>query len=92
MRRYRGVMWHDILTYFHDDRFRHASGIKLISSQIWEAALLELLMGIIYVERSRGMIYLSRFMQTGADVQAILQVCLRNPNGCDVGIIDWKDT
>jgi hypothetical protein len=34
------------------------------------------------------MIYLPSFMKSGTDIQAILRFCLRNLNGCNIGIID----
>jgi hypothetical protein len=46
-----GLRWHDIRTKFHDDWFRHSSNVKLITSVVWEAALLVLLMGRIYEVR-----------------------------------------
>jgi hypothetical protein len=39
---------HDICTKFHDDRFRHSSNIKVITSIVCEAAVLVLQMGGIY--------------------------------------------
>jgi hypothetical protein len=40
---------------------------------------------------SCGMILLPRFMRTGTGVQAILRFCLRNSNGCKVGITDGTE-
>jgi hypothetical protein len=41
-------MWHDIHNNFHDNLFRHSSNIKVTTSTISEAAVLILLMGMIY--------------------------------------------
>jgi hypothetical protein len=40
---------------------------------------------------SDGMINTSSFIKTGTGAQAILRFCLRNLNGCNVGIIDGND-
>jgi hypothetical protein len=40
--------WHDIRTKLHDDQFRHASNIEVITSKISEVAVLVLPMGEIY--------------------------------------------
>jgi hypothetical protein len=40
---------------------------------------------------SRGVIYLSSFMQIGAGVQAILRFSLSNSKGCNVGITDGSE-
>jgi uncharacterized protein YraI len=37
------------------------------------------------------MIYIPSFMKIGTVVQAMLRFCLRNLNGCDVGINDGRD-
>jgi hypothetical protein len=39
---------------------------------------------------SCGMIFLSRYMKTGTDIQAILRFCLRKLRGYYVGITDEK--
>jgi hypothetical protein len=43
-----GLRWHDIHTKFHEHWFRHAGNIKVITLTISEAAVLVLLMGMIY--------------------------------------------
>jgi hypothetical protein len=40
---------------------------------------------------SCGMIHIPSFMKIGTGVQAILRFCLRNLQGCDVGITDGRD-
>jgi hypothetical protein len=49
-----GLSWHDMRTKFHDDRFMHSSNIKVITSRIWEVAVLVLLVGGIYEVCRRG--------------------------------------
>jgi hypothetical protein len=46
--------WHasgDISSKIHDDPLRHSSNVKVITSTILEAAVLVLLMGVIYEAR-----------------------------------------
>jgi hypothetical protein len=40
---------------------------------------------------SCGMMYIPRFMKIGADIQAILRLCLRSLRDCNVGITDGWD-
>jgi hypothetical protein len=40
---------------------------------------------------SCGMICLASFMKTDSGVQAIVRFCLRNFNGCNVGITDGRE-
>jgi hypothetical protein len=42
-------MCHDILTKFHEDRYRRSSNIKNFASEIREAAMLVLLRGRIMI-------------------------------------------
>jgi hypothetical protein len=44
-------MWHDIHNKFHGNLFRHSSNIKVITSTNSDAAVLVLLMGMIYEVR-----------------------------------------
>jgi hypothetical protein len=43
-----GFILRDMHTKFHDDRFGHSSNVKGITSTIWEAAVLVLLMERMY--------------------------------------------
>jgi hypothetical protein len=43
---------HYVHTKLHDDWFRHSSNINVITSAIWNAAVLEVLMGGMYEVRS----------------------------------------
>jgi hypothetical protein len=40
---------------------------------------------------SCGMAFLPTFMKTGTGVHAILRFCLRNLNGCNVGITEGEE-
>jgi hypothetical protein len=42
------LIWHDFLTTCHDDRLRHSSNLKVITSTAREASVLVILMGMIY--------------------------------------------
>jgi hypothetical protein len=48
VRSWDGLRWHDIYTKSHDDRFKHSSNIKNITSTVWEDMVLVLLMREIY--------------------------------------------
>jgi hypothetical protein len=97
--RWDGLRWHHIHTKSHDDQFKHSSNVKGITSTIWEAIVLVLLMRGIYDVRhwdavemaSCVIIYILCFMKTGTGVQAILGFCLRNLRGCNAGITDGRD-
>jgi hypothetical protein len=56
VRRWDGLRRYDIQTKFHDNWFRHSSDIKGITSAIWEAAVLALLIrGINYIRHWDGL-------------------------------------
>jgi hypothetical protein len=62
----RGALrWHDIHVKFHEDWRGHSRNIKIITSKIWETAVLVILMGGIYAVQmaSCGMIYTPRFIK-----------------------------
>jgi hypothetical protein len=88
------VSWYDIHTKYHDDWFKHSSNINAITSTIWEATVLVLLMRGIYDVHvqmgSCGMIYLPSFMKIGTGIQAISRFCLSNLSGCNVDITDGR--
>jgi hypothetical protein len=46
-----GLRRHDVRTEFHEDWLGHSGNIKVITSTIWEAAVLVLLTGAIYEVR-----------------------------------------
>jgi hypothetical protein len=50
MCRLDGIRWHGVHTNFQDDRLSSSSNIKVIIYKIGEAAVLVLLMGVIYYE------------------------------------------
>jgi hypothetical protein len=93
--RWPQLAWH-IDIKFHDDWFRNSSNIKGITSTIWEAALLILLMRGIYDVRHWDDlrwhdIYIPSFLKIGTCAQAILRFRLRNLGGWNVGITDGRD-
>jgi tetrahydromethanopterin S-methyltransferase subunit D len=48
VRRWYGFIWHNIITNFHDDRFRHLSNTIIITATIWIAVVSVLLIEGIY--------------------------------------------
>jgi hypothetical protein len=90
-----GLRWHYVHTESHDDQFRHSSNIEGITSTVWEAVVLVLLVRGIYNVRHwdgvSGMIFLPSIMKIGTGLQAILRFCLRNLRGSNVGITGGRD-
>jgi hypothetical protein len=66
IRRSDGVMWHDKLTKFLYDRFRHLCSTKVNISNISEASVLVLLMEEM---ASGGMIYIPSFIHIQTHTQ-----------------------
>jgi hypothetical protein len=86
-----GLIWHDKVTKFHEDWLGNPGNIKAITSAIWEAAVLALLMGRIYDvcrwdELRWHDTYIPSFMTIGSGIQLILRVHPKNLGGCGVGI------
>jgi hypothetical protein len=53
--RWDGLRWDDMHTKFHEDWLGHSSNIKVITSTVWEAVVLALLLrGIYYILRWHG--------------------------------------
>jgi hypothetical protein len=76
------LRWHDIYIYiYYDDQFRHSINIKVITSIIWEDALLVLLMIYIYIY-----IWSMPLRWAQTEVQEILRFYFSNLTGYNVGI------
>jgi hypothetical protein len=77
--RWDDLRWRDIHMKFHEDWFEHLGNIKALTSTIWEAEVLVLLMGTIYeVRRWDGLrwhdICIPSPMAIGSGIQVILRV------------------
>jgi hypothetical protein len=74
---WNGLRSHDIHTKIHDDRLKHLSNIEAISSAIWEAAILVLLLGgiceIFHWDGSSGMIHTPSFIKISSGFQKLLR-------------------
>jgi hypothetical protein len=77
VRHWGGLRWHDTHTKFHDDRFRNSGNIKVITTAVWEAAMLVLLVTGIYEVchwdgiRSNDT---SRFMAIGWGIKTVRRI------------------
>jgi hypothetical protein len=80
-------------TKFHEDWLGHSSNIKSITSTVWEAIVLVLLLRGTYDARhwEDTSVMISSFMKIGTGVQEILRFCLRYMRGCNSGITDGRD-
>jgi hypothetical protein len=81
-------------TEIDDDRFRHSSNIKVITSEIWDTAVLVLLMGGIYeVHRWDGFMWYDIQTKFHEDCYkcSTWRFCLNNLRRCNVGITDRRD-
>jgi hypothetical protein len=77
VRRWGGFMPHDILTEFHDVRFRYLSNITIITTIISEAVMFILLVEGIYELRLgdgfRCRYILPSFIKIGSGIQKLIQ-------------------
>jgi hypothetical protein len=68
--RWRAFRWHDKLTKFRDDRFKHLSNITATISETWMLVLLiERSMKYAIEMASCDIMYILSFMKIGTDVQ-----------------------
>jgi hypothetical protein len=90
-----GRIRHSIHTMFHDDRFRHLSNTKVITTTVWEPAVLVLLMGEIYESRRwdefRWHDIRTSFPEEGSSFQKTLRICPWNFMRCNAVITDGRD-
>jgi hypothetical protein len=93
--RWPQMAWH-IHAKFHDNQFRSSCNIKVITSRIWEAIVLVLLMRDLWCMPLRWTevawyINITSFMKIGTGIQANFRFCLSNLKGCNTGITDRRD-